>query len=322
MLHESMKLNTPTQYLPSRSLSLPITQERQMPVPIRRHSTGTPENCRSLSMSILGEPIPNTASSRNARSTLEPSQPPSDPEPCLQHQALRVINLKKLVQCSGFKRSRFSCISPNGRLFGFVSNAHFSIVSRCNFHCDSQCNGELLADRFLIPTSQPKDIYVNSVALSDKYLFIAMGTYLLVRNALDGKVVGRRGMDGGVLIDNLILSPDGNVLLVLARKDLHLAFIYPANMDPTEFEATFVPAECQWMSKRVHSHAAFSANGDMVAVYTSPCQRGLSEIRFLKRVGGEWFWTKDPLLILAKAGTGEQQLGGKGVTGAAMLQCH
>jgi len=129
-------------------------------------------------------------------------------------------------------------------------------------------------------------------------------------------------MDGGVLIDFLIVSPDGNVLVVLARKDLHLAFSYPANMDPTEFEATFVPAECQWMSKRVHSHAAFSANGDMVAVYTSPCQRGLSEIRFLKRVGGEWFWTKDPLLILAKAGTGEQQLGGKGVTGAAMLQCH
>jgi len=280
---------------------------------------------QSSSISIPIVAAASDPTTRNVCSVLpaDPNEPPPTPAALLNYRGFRVVHLKKFAGSADFKQTS-SCISTSGQGLAFLSKTRFIVLDRRTLQVE--CKGELLRDCVTVPRNgakRPKKelskISVNSSALNNRYLFIAVENYLVVRDARNGKFVYRRDMDENIRIDKLILSPDGEVLLILTRKHgVNFALFFPANLDETQFEKAFSLEQLAWASDLIPSHATFSANGNRVAVFTSPCCRGASEIRFLERIGGRWYRTQHPKRIRAKAGLGEEHLGVKGVTGAAM----
>ena len=245
--------------------------------------------------------------------------------PTLIHTRSEIVKLMNFMPQGFIKNIHKNGISPSGHLFMFLTKTHVAIMTKISL----EWSGELLDT--CVPGSvsrrhtRSRAVAVKAVALSDKYIFIGAGNYILVREIQNGNIVYRKDLEGDVIIDKLVISPNGKKLLALARRPLGVSVgvqvtqIYSANLEPHQFAHSFIPTETIWNNcGRMHSNATFSADGNKIAIYTSHCPQGKSEIRFLRMNGRKWIRCGNPLPLRVLSDDPEQHLGAKGVTGAAM----
>jgi len=125
------------------------------------------------------------------------------------------------------------------------------------------------------------------------------------------------------MIDKLAISPDGTILLVLARNLLEnsqLGLFYPAVVDATQSEESFVPSDhVVWNDpeERIPSLAAFSADGSKIAIITSRSGQEYSELRLLRKRRERWVRCRE-LLIPVCSSHEQGQIEVEGVTGITM----
>ena len=258
-----------------------------------------------------------------------PSPPPSpsNPPPTLNYRGLHLVDLKKLLPHGFGKKISLNGISPSGRIFVLLTKTHFAILTKSSLIC----TGELQRYVGLPGTTgsgrgkKTKPPSVKTVALNDKYLFMGTDNRILVfaiQGTCRGELVYSRDISVDMMIDKLVVSPDGNTLLVLAKKSVAIQFaeVYSASLEPPQLMESFVPIDTIiWDNcNRVHSSATFSADGNKIAIHTSHCRQGHSEIRFLHRKGRRWFQCRNPLTVTVLSDDQDTQLGERGVTGVAM----
>ena len=238
-----------------------------------------------------------------------------------------MLDLKKHLPGRLFKKIHTNCISRSGDTFALLTSTHFAILSKQSLICFREWQGYVGALALAGPRRQQKTSSTppKTMALNDKYLFIGIGNRILVfatTGNLAGTLVLSHDMDDHLIIDKLFVSPDGNILLVLARNLLdksQLGLFYPATVEARQMEESFIsvkPVVWEDCQERMPSLATFSTDGNKVAIATSRC-RQKSEIRLLERQGQGWIRRRE-LTIPVCSSEEEDQIEVQGVTGISM----
>jgi len=219
------------------------------------------------------------------------------------------VDLTKLLPSGFGKKFSLNGISAGGELFVLMTKTKFAVLTKTLLACTGDIQG----------TNSRKQS-IKTVALNDEHLFVGTEKRILVF-AIRGSPVARLVSScdvGDGMVDKLILSPNGDLLLALVKNGIKLqaAQIYSTRIPSN---SAFIPTDTiTWKDrKRVHSNATFSADGNKIAIYTSHSQRQ-SELRFLQKSGQEWIESRDPMLITVISAHPDTQLGDKGITGVAM----
>jgi len=230
------------------------------------------------------------------------------------------VDLTKLLPSGFGKKFSLNGISADGEIFVLVTKTKFAILTKSSLIC----TGDIQGNRGGFGGTNSRKQSIKTVALNDEHLFVGTEKQILIfaiRGTSAGRLVCSGDMDDGIMIDQLILSPNGALLLALVKNGVRLqvAQIYSTSIIPSETPNAFVPTDTiLWKEcKRVHSKATFSADGNKIAIYTSHSQRQ-SELRFLQKSSHRWIQSRNPLLITVISDDPDTQLGDKGITGAAM----
>ena len=224
------------------------------------------------------------------------------------------MDLTRLLPSGFGKKFSLNAISACGELFVLLTKTKFAVVTKTSLVCTGDIQGSNGGFRGAKQS-------IKTVVLNDEHLFVGTEKRILVfaiRGSPVAKLVCSCDMGNGMMIDKLILSPNGDLLLALVKNGVKLqaAEIYSTCIPSN---SAFIPTDkITWKDcKRVHSNATFSADGNKIAIYTSHSQRQ-SELRFLQKSGQEWIESRNPMLITVISGDPDTQLGDKGITGAAM----
>ena len=254
-----------------------------------------------------------------------PEPPPTRP-PTLNYRGFQLVDLTTLLPPK-FGKIHLNAISPGGEVFGLSSKKKFALLDKRSLVCAGKLQGIARSPRVTASRSQKSPI-IKTMALNDEYLFLGTENSILVfqiRGNLGGQMSFARDMDDNLMLDKLVISPDGTILLALARNPLdgsQISLIYPSSkVEATPFNESFVPTNrVIWSSckQRVHRLAAFSTDGRKVAIVTSHCRNGQSEVRFMEKTSREWLQSRETLIITVLPNEEEGQLGVKGITGVAM----